>query len=146
MHNDLPVIYWDASAVLSTLFKDRHSERAITWAEAEGVHFISTLAYSEVCAVIARMKKERILSSHLVSVSFEMLEQGPWRRLTANPEWGITKNLSKKWSLRGADLWHLATAKSLQKEIPELIFVTFDARLQQAAQGEKFSTKITRAG
>ena len=146
MHDDLLVIYWDASAILSAIFKDRHSERAITWAESEGVHFISTLAYSEVCAVITRMKKERILSSPLESTSFEMLEQGPWRRLNAGPEWEITKNLSKKWPLRGADLWHLATAKTLQKEIPELIFVTFDARLQQAAQGEKFSTKITRAG
>ena len=142
MHDDLPVIYWDASAVLSTIFKDLHSERAITWAESEGVHIISTLAYSEVCAVTARMKKERILSDALESTTFEMLEKGPWRHLNAGPEWEITKSLSKKWSLRGADLWHLATAKTLQKEIPELIFVTFDKRLQKAAQGERFGIEI----
>jgi predicted nucleic acid-binding protein len=141
MPSDLQVIYWDASAILSTLFNDSHSERAIAWAEIEGVHFISTLAYSEVCAVIARMKKDRILSDPLVSVSYEMLEQGPWRRLTASPEWETQKSLSEKWSLRGADLWHLATAKRLQTEIPELTLATFDIRLQKAAQGEGFGTE-----
>lgn len=142
MPNDLQVIYWDASAILSTLFKDSHSERSTAWAEIEGVHFISTLAYSEVCAVIAQMKKDRILSDPLVSVSYEMLEQGPWRRLTASPEWKNSKNLSEKWSLRGADLWHLATAKSLQTEIPELTLATFDARLEKAAQGEGFGLTV----
>jgi predicted nucleic acid-binding protein len=142
MPNDLQVIYWDASAILSTLFKDINSERATAWAEIEGIHFISTLAYSEICAVIARMKKDRILSDPLVSVSYEMLEQGPWRRLTASPEWETQKNLSEKWSLRGADLWHLATAKSLQTEIPELTLATFDARLEKAAQGEGFGLTV----
>ena len=142
MPNDLQVIYWDASAILSTLFKDSHSERATAWAEIEGVHFISTLAYSEVCAVIARMKKDRILSDPLVSVSYEMLEQGPWRRLTASPEWETQKNLSEKWSLRGADLWHLVMAKSLQTEIPELTLATFDTRLEKAAQGEGFGLTV----
>ncbi|MFH1992381.1 MAG: type II toxin-antitoxin system VapC family toxin [Pseudomonadota bacterium] len=138
-------IYWDASAILSVLFKDSHSETAIAWAESEGVHFISTLAYAEVCAVIARMKKERILSSPLVAASFETLEHGPWRYLTADPEWEITKNLSEKWSLRGADLWHLATAKSLHKELPELILLTFDGRLQKASQGEGFVPEMPPA-
>jgi len=141
MPNDLQVIYWDASAILSTLFKDSYTERAAAWAEIEGVHFISTLAYSEVCAVIARMKKDRILSDPLVSVSYEMLEQGPWRRLTASPEWETQKSLSEKWSLRGADLWHLSTSKRLQSEIPELILVTFDIRLEKAAQGEGLGTE-----
>lgn len=144
MHNGPLAIYWDASAVLSTLFKDCNSESAINWAEAEGVHLISTLAYSEVCAVIGRMKKERILSDPLESTSFKMLEKGPWRRLNALPEWEITKNLSRKWSLSGADLWHLATAKSLQKEIPELILLTFDTRLKKAAREEDFSTENSR--
>ncbi|MGH2424940.1 MAG: hypothetical protein ACRDF1_01465 [bacterium] len=43
-----------------------------------------------------------------------------------------------KWSLRGADLWHLCTAKSLQSELPELRILTFDARLATAARGEGF--------
>jgi predicted nucleic acid-binding protein len=145
MPKDPVAIYWDASAILSALFKDSHSESAIAWADSEGVHFISTLAYAEVCAVIARMKIERIISSPLVAASFETLDQGPWRYLTIDPEWEITKDLSKKWSLRGADLWHLATVKSLHKELPELILLTFDGRLQKAGIGEGFVPQIPPA-
>lgn len=128
--------YWDASAVLSTLFKDSHSDDALMWARKDCVHFISTLAYAEVCAVIARMKREKILSDPLVKVSFDSLEQGPWRRLSIQPDWEVTKALSDQWRLRGGDLWHLATAITLQTDLPELIMITFDLRLLEASAGE----------
>ncbi len=44
------------------------------------------------------------------------------------------KALSQKWSLRGADLWHLAVAKTLQKQIPELELFSFDKGLSAAAK------------
>ncbi len=137
MDNDLPVIYWDASAILSVLFKDSHSDVATNWAEKDAVHFLTTLAYAEVCAVTSRMQKEMVLSDLLIEAGFEFLHQGPWRRLAISPEWDITRELSEKWFLRGADLWHLATAKSLQKEFPELIMLTFDSRLEAAANKEE---------
>jgi hypothetical protein len=49
---DNVVIYWDASAVLSTLFKDRHSDDAYAKANCDGFHVLSSLGYSEVYAVI----------------------------------------------------------------------------------------------
>lgn len=131
------VVYWDASAILSVLFKDSHSDSALKWAKIDCVHFISTLAYAEVCAVIARMKRENILSDPLVKVSFDSVDQGPWRRLSILPDWEITKRLSDKWKLRGADLWHLASAKTLQGELPEMVLITFDTRLMEASNGEK---------
>jgi hypothetical protein len=39
--------------------------------------------------------------------------------------------------LRGADLWHLASAKTLQEELPELILLTFDDQLMNAVTGER---------
>ena len=136
MGSDFSVIYWDSSAILSVLFKDSHSSAALKWAEVEGIHFMSTLAWSEVCAVIARMKRERIISELLEAAGYEALRQGPWRRMSAFPDWEVTRSLSRKWPLRGADLWHLATAKSLQDELPELVLLTFDSRLEQSAGGE----------
>lgn len=133
---DLRPVYWDASAVLSVLFKDAFTDDAQMWAQEKGVHFMSTLAYSETCAVIARMQREGILSDILIKASFEALEDGPWRKLTIWPEWVIARSLSAKWPLRGADLWHLSAAKSLQKQLPEMLLLTFDNRLQKAAQGE----------
>ncbi len=136
MSNNLWAIYWDASAVLSVLFKDSFTDDAQMWAQKKGFHFMSTLTYAETCAVIARMQRERILADILIKASFEALEEGPWRRLTISPEWIVMRSLSAKWPLRGADLWHLSAAKSLQKELPELLLLTFDNRLQKAAQGE----------
>lgn len=130
------VVYWDASAILSALFKDSRSEAALEWSQKEGAHLISTLSYAEVCAVITRLKKERILADVLVDAAFEALEGGPWRRLHVCPEWEEVKALSRKWPLRGADLWHLAMGKTIQKQIPELILLTFDKRLQIAAKKE----------
>jgi predicted nucleic acid-binding protein len=104
------VIYWDTSAVLSALVKDRHSRMAKTYAETDAVHFMSTLAYAEVCAVIARLEKDGILSSMVMQSVHELLDNGPWRRISVPPQWEITKDLSGKNRLRGADLWHLATA------------------------------------
>jgi len=100
------------------------------------VHLLSTLAWAEVQAVIARIERERVLTGVFVRAAREVLEQGPWRRLNASPEWNLVQALSSKWSLRGADLWHLCTAKSLQSELPELRILTFDARLAAAARGE----------
>ena len=136
MDRSVQIIYWDASAVLSALFTDSHSQDAVKWSKVEGVHFISTLTFTEVTAVIYRMKRERILTETLSQSAFEVLDNGPWRRILTLPDWKAIRSLSAKWPLRGADLWHLATAKSLHGEFPELWLLSFDKRLQNAAQGE----------
>jgi hypothetical protein len=43
--------------------------------------------------------------------------------------------LAALWPLRGADLWHLATADTLRRELPDLKVITFDSRLAVASQG-----------
>lgn len=136
------VIYWDASAIISTLFKDEHSEEAINWSRREGVHLISSLSYSEVFAVMSRIMRERILADVLITAAYESLEEGPWRHLYLIPDWDKFKALSQKWPLRGADLWHLAVAKTLQKRIPELYLLTFDNRLMIAAMGEGLQGEV----
>jgi predicted nucleic acid-binding protein len=138
------VIYWDTSAILSSVFADAHSENARIWAEKEAVHFISTLAFAEFCAVISRMQRERILTEIMAGAVLEVLNGGPWRIIFSNPDLEIVKDLSAKWPLRGADLWHLATAKSLQTDFPELLLLSFDSRLNQAAEGELLIEKGNR--
>ena len=130
------VLYWDASAVLSALLKDDHSREAHRWASRAGYHFLSTLAYAEVSAVLRRIARERLLAEVLVKAAEESLEIGPWRSWQGVPRQKDLRQLSARYSLRGADLWHLAAAKSLQEELPELRLLTFDQRLMEAAQGE----------
>jgi predicted nucleic acid-binding protein len=135
------VIYWDASAILSALFTDRHSDEAQAWAHRTGLHLMSTLAYAETCAVIARIQRQRLAADVLTQAALEALNTGPWRRMTAWPAWNLLGTLAEQWPLRGADLWHLATAKTLLAELPELQLLTFDARLQTAAEGENLIGK-----
>jgi predicted nucleic acid-binding protein len=131
----IPVIYWDASAVLSVLIKDAHSARATAAARRHGTHLLSTLAYSEVMAVIARLERERHLPPLLADASRDMLLGGPWRRLILQPDWPGIDSLSRTWPLRGADLWHMAAAVTLSRQLPELRLLTFDSRLAAASAG-----------
>ena len=97
---------------------------------------ISALAYAEVCAVIARLHRERILTKTLINAAYEVLDAGPWRRVYAGPDWHLMRKLAEKWPLRGADLWQLCLAKGLINEFPELKLLSCDKRLNRAAEGE----------
>lgn len=136
------LIYWDASAILSTLFEDIHSEEAQHRSRQPGVHLLSSLAYAEVHAVIVRIKREGVLADILIDAALSSFEQGPWRRLNLQPEWSEVQSLADKWRLRGADLWHLATAHRLQAQLPELRLLTFDQRLQEAVIGENMGLPV----
>jgi|LSQX01.3.fsa_nt_gb predicted nucleic acid-binding protein len=133
---DPHIIYWDTSAVISTLFQDEHSEQALYYAGLEGAHLISSLALAETHAVLNRLRRERLLNDILFAAAVESLETGPWKHLKIVPDDTEIKVLGKKWPLCGADLWHLAAAKTLQEEFPELLLLTYDNRLHLAASGE----------
>jgi predicted nucleic acid-binding protein len=128
--------YWDTSAILSALFEDVHSKSATSRARTDGLHLVTSLAWAEALAVMSRIERDGILTKSLVDSARSMLEAGPWRRTSAAPNWHVLRSLAQAWPLRGADLWHLATAKELQLEIPELELFSFGARLNVAARAE----------
>jgi predicted nucleic acid-binding protein len=129
-------VYWDASAVLARLFLDEHSPEAERWAQRPAYHFLSSLAYAEVQAVIARVKRERRLADVLVEAAQEAVRAGPWRAMFVSPPRGWIDALARRHPLRGADLWHLAAALALREELGEVVLLTFDQALHQAARGE----------
>jgi len=135
MNKPAQVIYWDASAILSALVEDDHTDQAQEWLKKRGAHVVSTLSYAEVLAVFERLRRSGVVSDKLVNRSLEGLERGPWQRLDLQPDWGDIRSLASQWSLRGADLWHLSTAMGLRREIGEMTLLTFDKRLRLAAQG-----------
>lgn len=101
-----------------------------------GLHLLSSLAWAETHAALARIERERVLTQVLVRAAPEALDTGPWRRVTISPEWKRMRTLASRWPLRGADLWHLAAAMSLRDDLPELQLLSYDARLAAAAEGE----------
>ena len=130
------VVYWDASAIISALFQDRHSDEASAAARIPGTHLLSSLGWAEVQSVIARVERERALAPVLIAAARETVERGPWIRLSVDPDREQIAALARAWPLRGADLWHLAAAKALQADLPELRLLSFDARLADAARAE----------
>lgn len=130
------VVYWDSTGVLSVLFRDSHSEAVQAWVRRGSIHLLSGLALAEVHAVISRVRRERKLTDLLVDAALEALEDGPWRRVNAVPSERWLRTFAPTWPLRGADLWHLALARTLQQELPELVLLTFDAGLAAAVRGE----------
>ncbi len=136
MNEKLAVIYWDSTALLSYLFKDRYSERVKARLHQRGVHLLTALAVAEVYTVISRIQRERLLPDIVIESIYEMLESGPWSRLNIVPDSTAMKMLACKWPLQGTGLWHLATAKTLQREFPELMILTFDRELARASEGE----------
>ncbi len=142
MSKKMAIIYWDSTALLSFLFRDRHSEQVMEKARQEGVHLLTTLTIAEVYTVISRIQREKLLSEVLADSLFEMLEAGPWSRLNIVPDSMAMRDLARKWPLKGSGLWHLATAKTLQREFPELMILTLDRELAKASKGERLKLVV----
>ena len=137
------VLYWDASAVLSLLFDDIYSQIALNWWRQESaVHLLSSLAYIEVAAVIARLERTGALDAALAETALANLVTWGWRRTAIQPDHDLVAPLARRWPLRGADLWHLACACTLHKQLPELRLLTFDSRLHDAAAGEGIAASL----
>ena len=133
-------VYWDASAVLSTLTTDAHSESALAWYRQGYVHLVSTLAYAESCAVLSRLRREGTITGDQLAEAMDSLSCEPWRRLATGPGWDEIAEAAARWNLRGADLWHFATVLTLRKRhLPDLLMLTIDARLRAAAEEAGFA-------
>lgn len=143
MNERLAVIYWDSTALLSYLFKDRYSDLALEKARQKGVHLLTTLSIAEVFTVISKIQREQLMPELMADSLFDMLEFGPWSRLNIVPDTMSLRELAGRWPLRGSGLWHLATAKTLQKEFPELMILTFDRNLARASKGEKLKLSVS---
>lgn len=116
------------------MIADIHSTQATAAARSNGAHLLSTLAFAETFAVLARLEREGDLPKTVADGARDVVLKGPWRHLSLQPDWKSMEILAIQWPLRGADLWHLATADTLRRELPDLKIITFDSRLGAASQ------------
>ncbi len=129
-------LYWDATAILSAIAEDRHSTVARRRLAAAGPHLVSSLAFTEVCAVLTRLARDHHLSARHLRLAISSLRARPWSALHLEPDRRLAADLASRHALRGADLWHLAAAATLTTELPGLELITFDAGLASAAHVE----------
>lgn len=91
----------------------------------------------EVLTVLARIKREKLMTGILIDAAIETLNNGPWRRINLSPDWKVILTLSKKWPLRGLTSGTLPLPKAFKNKSLKLL-LTFDTRLQAAVEGERF--------
>ncbi len=120
------VIYWDASALLSVLIEDRHTQDARHWLHGGHVHLVSSLAFAEVVAVLGRIARTLPGGAAAVAEARKIFLGGPWRWVNAQPDRAIIERSATGSSLRGADLWHFSLYQTLRETLPELRLLTFD--------------------
>jgi len=128
--------YWDSSAIVSALFPDSHTDEAQAEVRKSNVHLMSSRAWVETLAILARTEREGAMPADRIEAAYEVLAGRVWRRVDVLPRWEGIRGLARTWALKGADLWHLAAAKGLREEVPGLRLLSFDRRLQAAARGE----------
>lgn len=129
-------IYWDASALVSLFVEDSHTEAARHELRHGSHHLVSSLAMAEVLAVLAWTAREVPRSAEAVGEAREDFLAGPWAWLSISPSRDTCGSLADTHSLKGVDLWHLAAAVDLRRELPGLRLLTYDVRLAAAAESE----------
>lgn len=130
------ILYWDSSAVVSAVIPGPDHREARGWTAHSGAHLMSSLTWAEVLAVLYRLERDQEIPAPVARTAHQEIARVRWRRIEESPDWAIVQELAARWPLRGADLWHLALAKTLQQEQPRLRLLSFDRRLAEAAAGE----------
>ena len=120
--------YVDASAVLAVVF-DEPGSQAVSRRLSEFPRLISSnLLEAEVRAALAREGDPFVP---------ELLESVQWI-LPPRPLHTEIAAVLQAGYLRGADLWHVASALYAARTMPGLAFVTLDQRQQAVAAGLGF--------
>lgn len=128
----MAIAYFDSNAFVKLVVNEDDSDIAARlWNEADAV-VASRLAYPEVCATLARARREERLTARAENVARRNWEEF-WEatrpvELTARVE-ALAGDLARELALRGADAVHLASAMAFDKS--EIVVVTWDRRLRR---------------
>lgn len=134
------ILYLDSSAAVKLFVEETESTTVQRWAaEADGVA-TSRVAYVEVCAALARRRRERRLTEERFTDALAALKD-QWKNFAAievDEFWA--GELAVKHGLRGFDAVHLAAALELRESVSVPVFFSSYDKLQlDAALAENLS-------
>jgi predicted nucleic acid-binding protein len=136
------MIYLDTSALIKRYIWESGSEQVRRVLRESGVIVTSKIAYAEVYAAFTRRMRE----GDLVPIRYRQvcrLFEREWRAyliVEVHDEiLHLSRDLIKRYPLRGFDALHLASAKSLGQQLrTTLTFGCADQRLLESAKAERF--------
>lgn len=136
----MTVLYLDSNAFVKLFTDENPAEAAQVEAALEKSSDLasSAITYAEVCGVFARQFQQGRISEDVYWETRQAFEDN-WEQVNivevSAPVSRIAADVLKaQKGLRAMDALHLASALALRQATP-IQFLTFDARLQTAAQG-----------
>jgi predicted nucleic acid-binding protein len=129
----MTVAYVDTSCLVAVAFGEPRSDAVVRELEACDEIVSSNLLEAELLATLKRENVEDGAATLLRPINWVL----PERRLT--PE--IERSLGVG-QLRGADLWHVATALYLAESPGDVMFLTLDKPQREVAEALGFRTPL----
>ncbi len=140
------IVYADTSAVVKALLLESGTTEVGRWfAEADQVAS-SAITYAEACAAIGRTHRLRATGADVLRAQLTALD-AQWDEFVVLPvAERAAGRAALRRGLRGMDAVQLSTALELRAAVAglapdaEVVFITFDRRLREAAEREGFAT------
>jgi hypothetical protein len=130
--------YLDSSAIIKLYVDEPGSADVRAQVSTADVIATSTVAYAEVRAAIARLRRERRISRSAATACLDQLNRDWQTFMTIDVSDALCREagaLADRLNLRGFDAIHLATfARLLERIVDEVEFMAFDKRLNAAAR------------
>jgi predicted nucleic acid-binding protein len=137
-------IYLDTSALVKLYIEENGSDIVNDRTDKATIVSTSRIAYAEALSAFVRCKDEKVLSKNNYDKCIACFKFD-WEMYfvieASEKVIKIAGDLIEKYSIRGFDSIHLASAMVLKKEINQNIdFMCWDNRLLEAAKKEGFKT------
>lgn len=137
------IAYFDTSAIVPLLVREPTTDHCTRlWDEATRIA-CARLVYPEACAALARgVRMGRLAAAQMMAATAELnglVEQIDFVEITAD----LARNagrLAQQYGLRGYDAVHFAAGVAIAD--PDVVFVTGDADLADAAKASGLATAV----
>ena len=134
--------FWDSSAIVPLVCREAESTQCRSWLRADAVVLVWAFAAAEVISALARKRRDGALDLRMFAAAKRRLatiERG-WNEVTHyDAVRARARRLVEVHPLSAVDALHLAAALIAVEDRPSSVgFVTFDRRLNAAADSEGF--------
>lgn len=134
--------FWDSSAIVPLVCAEDSSQQCRAWLREDPVVLVWTLAATELVSALCRKSREGKLNRHAFTAAKRRLVklERAWNEVVRyDAVQARARRLLEVHPLSAADALHLGAALVAVEERPNILeFVTFDARLAEAADKEGF--------
>ena len=135
------ILYLDTSALVKLYLEEKDSELVALWVDRVDEVASSVVAYAEACSAFRRAYGEHRITENELMFLLETFD-ADWKKYTRV---GVSQTVLRtarevilKHGLRGFDGLHLASAISMMDLGDEVVFASFDDKLNKAASLEGF--------